>query len=379
MATKHTLPPIPIPFHQRWKDFRMRVLPLAVFLFALVMLVQMWTEHVAPPQMLGEVEAVRSTVASPADGVIRDLRIRSFDKVIAGDYLGEIVTYTPELAERNLAVIQSEIEQVRIGLDPIANFQRNTLNYEGLRLDWFLQRVNLATARVRLEQAEKDATRVQRLYDRGVAPEEQFDAARLERDALQVEVTTLTQTAEALESRLEELDQELTEYSEVMDAHQASTLRLLEERVALLEAEMRPKQLIAPQDGVVGAIERSTGEYLLAGEPVLHIHSPDASRIVAYMRHPAATEPSVGDLVEVRKRTRQGESGIAEVLGLGGHLEAAPLTMHFTMQVESTMNRALPLLVSVPPNLSLRPGEIVDIMMVASESTRLVDKLRFWQ
>jgi len=378
MATKQTLAPIPIPFHLRWKEFRMRVLPFVVFLFALVILVQLWSEHVAPPMMLGEVEVVRTMVTSPADGMIRDLRIRSFEAVRAGDYLGEIVTITPELAERNVAVLRAEIEQVRVGLDPVANFQRNTLNYEGLRLDWFLQRVALATAQVKLEQAESDAARITRLYERGVASEEQFDAVSSERRVLQVEVASLAETARELEVRLNTLDTELGRYTDVMDEHLESTLRLLEERIALLEAEMAPIPLIAPQDGMVGAIERYTGEFLTAGEPILYINSGDASRIIAYLRQPASSEPVVGDLVEVRKRNRPLESGIAEVLGLGSQLEPATLTLHFSMQVESTTERVLPMLVSVPPNLSLRPGEVVDLLMVASPRERLVERLRFW-
>lgn len=370
------LPPIPVPWRERWRTFRMRLLPALVFAAAMVVFVQLWREHVAPAAMLGEVVIERALLASPADGLVRDLQVRPFDSVRAGDYLGELTTTTPGLAERTLAVLAAEIAQTRVGLDPVANQHRNRLNYEGLRLDALMQRVNLAIARVNLAQAERDHERVTRLYERGIAPEDAYEEVGARKRALAAEVRSLGEVTETLEARLADHDALLDAHEAQASRHLAAAVALLEERVALAEAEMAPIPLVAPRDGVVGAIERGDGEYLLAGEPILYINVPEASRIVAYVRPRAGVDPEVGSLVEVRKRDRSGGIGIAEVLGLGAHLEPAALTLNVAMRVDTDGGRMLPVLVSMPPDLSLRPGEIVDLLPLSPPRPLMPEWLR---
>lgn len=47
------LPPIPTPLRRRWKEFRVRVVPVLVFLVVLATACFLWRWYVAPPNLGG--------------------------------------------------------------------------------------------------------------------------------------------------------------------------------------------------------------------------------------------------------------------------------------------------------------------------------------
>lgn len=54
------LPPIPTPLAQRWREFRIQILPVIVFLSILAAIALMWKTFVHPPGVVSETEAVES-------------------------------------------------------------------------------------------------------------------------------------------------------------------------------------------------------------------------------------------------------------------------------------------------------------------------------
>ena len=109
------LPPVPIPAAQRWRDFRLQVLPVLVFLGALLAAGYLWKEHVVPPTFVGEVEPLVASVTSPQTGLIAVLKVNRFQTVSAGDPVAIIQPADPRL---ELTAIQSEIDVLRIRLEP---------------------------------------------------------------------------------------------------------------------------------------------------------------------------------------------------------------------------------------------------------------------
>ena len=125
-----------------------------------------------------------------------------------------------------------------------------------------------------------------------------------------------------------------------------------------------PAPLVAPIDGAVTYLHAAIGDKVKAGLPVLTIGSTKPDRIVAFLRQPVAFEPVTGATVIVRARARHSQPGLAMVQRVGSQL--MPIR---TSLLPGTLGRhevahyelGLPLIVSVPPDLKLYPGEVVDL------------------
>src|SRR5436190_382409 len=128
-----SLPPIPTPPAQRWREFRIQVLPLLVFVAVLVAIGMLWRNFVQPSGMVGEVEAVKANVISLADGVVAVLSVERFDYVTNGQVIGQIETTAPEIIKASFATIQSDLTvmRARMKLDEL----RNQQSYQQLQLD----------------------------------------------------------------------------------------------------------------------------------------------------------------------------------------------------------------------------------------------------
>jgi len=114
----------------------------------------------------------------------------------------------------------------------------------------------------------------------------------------------------------------------------------------------------------VSVVHRLSGEAVQAGEPILTISGMRAEKIVAYVRQPMQQRPQVGMTVEVRSRSEGRMAGRGEVLSVGGQLE--PILPELRVHRASTVPEVeygLPVLLTVPQELGLIPGEIVDLVV----------------
>jgi hypothetical protein len=68
--------PIPIPAAQRWREIRIRFIPLLMFLGAMVTATLIWKQQVPVDTILGEVEPITANVSSPKSGVLANLTTR---------------------------------------------------------------------------------------------------------------------------------------------------------------------------------------------------------------------------------------------------------------------------------------------------------------
>lgn len=82
--------PIPIPFSQRWHDFKTAYLPILTFLLLCGTIFWMWGRYVTPSNIVGEVEAVRAHVISLCPGTLQELKAERFQHVTNGQCLAVI-------------------------------------------------------------------------------------------------------------------------------------------------------------------------------------------------------------------------------------------------------------------------------------------------
>jgi len=364
MTSETTPAPIPIPAQQRWRHARQRLLPPVVFIIALAGVAFFWKDHVVSRVIVGQAEPVLSNVSSYKPGVLAELRVRRFQRVKAGDPIAQIRVTEPRILASSLAVIQAEIESLRAGMRPVIAQQHNAMDYDQLRLDWMKERTQLAAARVNYELAGTEFRRTEELFKDKIVAERVYDQAKAARDRLKNEVEELTRIVDEGEKNMQML--QLTNSKE-MSAISADPLRaaiaVQESKLHLTEAELSPITLIAPIDGIISTILHQEGESVTAGQPIVAVATLNPVRIVGYLRPPISDEPSPGMEVEVRTRGLPRTSGSANVVEVGTQLEAVPATLLGLMKLANT-ELGLPVEISLPKNLRIRAGELVDIVLL---------------
>lgn len=356
------LPPIPIPATLRWREFRVRTLPILLFVAALGGVCFIWQHNLSAPMLVGAVEARSAQVTSPYAGKIVELRVDRFQIVTKGTPVAVIVPTDPRAA---LSVIQSELDILRTKLGPNQTQQRIETDYERLRMDWLLQKVDLATAKVNLERARNELQREEELFKQKLISDRAYDFALKSEQALAVEVSERSNLVHDAELGLKHL--------EVMGAPQASTdvtgslvaaLQTEEQKLKAAAAGTEPVTLVAPIDGMVRFIHRQVGENFFNGDPMVTITATEPESIISYLRQPIPFEPRVGMNVEVRTRALQSRASVGRISNVGAQFE--PITNSLAMaRPGMSVDLGLPVEISLPPGLKVRPGEIVDLTVLS--------------
>src|SRR5688572_18029923 len=179
------LPPIPTPVSQRWREFRIQVLPLIIFVCVILAVALLWRNFVAPTGIIGEVESIKADVISLQDGTLARLSVDRFEHVQAGQEIGEIISSSEDFLKSSVAAIQADLRvmEARIALDK----QRNEQSYQQMKMDVFAERVQLASERASLIGASNSFRRAEQ--EANVTPriisENDYDIARAAYETLQ--------------------------------------------------------------------------------------------------------------------------------------------------------------------------------------------------
>lgn len=355
--SSESLPPVPIPPAQRLRQLRTKVLPPVVFVGVLAIISILWRENVAAPTMIGQAEPVTSNVTSYKPGVLTELTVERFQKVRAGQVIGKVMVADPEMLEASLAVVRSEMDDLRADPQRFFPERRFAVDYAQLRLDWMRQRADLATAKVSLQLAEVELRRNEQLLKDKLVSESIFDLAKATRDALQKQVDELDRLVTEGESTFTALrESNPSSYSNLV----SGVMGLQEARLRLAEAELTPVILKAPIDGIITTVSNRAGESVVAGRPIVTIATLNPVRIVGYLRPPLQIEPTPGMKVEVRTRSMPRRSVETVITEIGTQFEMLPMPMQSALRI-ATVEMGLPVEVALPPGLGLKAGELVDI------------------
>src|SRR5688572_24489004 len=156
-TTRGSLAPIPTPPAQRWREFRIQALPVLMFMGILTCVVLMWKQYVLPTNIVGEVESVRAVVMSSVEGTIKELKVKRFQRVAAGEEIAVISTMDPETIQSTLRTIEADLKLMRARMQ--LDMERNLQSYELARLEMAKERVELALERVNARYYQLEADR----------------------------------------------------------------------------------------------------------------------------------------------------------------------------------------------------------------------------
>jgi multidrug resistance efflux pump len=123
-----SLPKIPSPPAHRWREFRIRVMPVVVFFAALGTVVVLWKDHLAAPTVMGEVEVVKADIKSEKVGTLADLSVKRFEMVTNGQVLAKLITADDDALTASLDVIEADLKRKRARMNH--DKERNEMNNE---------------------------------------------------------------------------------------------------------------------------------------------------------------------------------------------------------------------------------------------------------
>lgn len=363
MNPSHALSPIPRSRQVFWREYRRRVVPKLVFAGVLAALGVLWFAEIHSPSLVGQVEPAVAVLNSPKTGILVDFNLERLQTVKAGDVVGQIITTDPQVLSSTLAVIQAEIGLLKLNLAP----GRYAIQYDRLRLEWLSERSRLAGLKVKLQQAESELRRAKTLAQSKIVADSALEKMQAARDKLQADIEQRTSLVADMEKSLARNGPQTADTTGVgtpgstQDILRAS-IAVQEEKLRLSEAELSPVILRAPIDGTLDLIRHHSGETVLAGEPIATITALTSDHIVGYVRQPGSPRLTVGMPVEVRSRLSNKPYAQAAILTIGTRMEPInPLLLPPTSNPVPVLG--LPVDISVPKNLNLLPGEIVDLVL----------------
>jgi multidrug resistance efflux pump len=351
-----TAAPIPRPIAERWRDIRLRHVPVLAYLVCIGLAVYLWNQHWTPSTFVGEVQGTLANVTSAQDGRLVNLSIRQFDRVTKGQILGK-VAQAQGASDAGLAAIRADLDVMRARM--VLDQHRNDQNYQQLRVDYLSQRVDLAIARAKLRFAQSELDRNEKLHTENIVSQFDYELALDNRDALSAEVKEREALVAETENTLAATKPAGRAESEPL------VLDTIDKAIKAQEEQFRQSVetvLRSPIDGVVTKVYRNPGENILASEPLVTISGEQGENIIGFLRQPISFEPKAGDLVLVRSRGNRRQIGEARIVKVGARLELFTQPLR-ARGFDSSQERGLPVLIDLPDGLALYPGELVDLVL----------------
>jgi multidrug resistance efflux pump len=352
METKDRLPTIPTPASQKWREFRIQVVPFLVFFGSLAAIVVLWRNFVQPVSIVGAAETNTVNVTSTIDGLITQLFVDHFQTVTQGQIIAVV-----ETADKDL--INAQRETARTGLLVMrdrmnADKTRSDQKFQQLRTDLMAENVNLATARAKYYAASNEFNRSKAMLADKLLSASQYDLVKATADALAAEIDERTKLITDLKDKLEEFLKESIATNGVDSIDLAIKAKMDE-----IEETLKPSTLKAPISGTVSFVHHRPGEKILRGTPIVSIGDPFTTRIIAYVRQPITILPKSNDVVQIMTRSQRRLVVRGRIERVGAQLETINPAL---ISVDANrVEMGLPILVSVPEGFQLVPGEFVNL------------------
>jgi len=350
---KEKLPPIPTPVSQRWREFRIQVLPFVLFLSLLVGIVYLWKSYVQPVGIIGSAETNLVNVTSLQDGMISELFVERFQNVTTGQVIAIVVNTDPELIKAQIESVQADIKVLAARNE--VDIRRGDQANREFRQDLLSLKVEQAVDKANWYNASNTYVRAIREYEAKIGPLAAVDAAQAQRDAL----------AASIHERgvqIVDLDKSLAELAEKQKNGETDAFaEAIDKKAKELELMLKPSTLRAPISGMISIVHHVKGERIIRGMPVVSISDPETKRVIGYVRQPVTEVPTTNDFVQISTRTQPPRIARGRVLRVGSQFE--PINPALLAPDSKRMEVGLPILVEVPPGIRLVPGEYVNLVV----------------
>lgn len=351
--------PIPIPVWLRWREFRCRKLPPIIFAATLLAVIGLWTASIRPSAIVSRAVVQKADVVTLVAGSMLSLNVDKYQSVKKGETLALI---QPDEFRAELDAFRLRLDFLRSQFDPMVEKKRNAVDYYRLRLEWLEQRVVLAVAKVNLQKAENELSRASQLFQEKLISKDQLDLSQKTVEALAAEVTETAKLVSEMEIAMEGL-QELDVFADAESEATAKRLQAgLRSHLENIERLFQPYALLAPIAGKISEIRRLPGENVGKGEIVFTVTAEESTQLLAYVKNPVRIPIQLGTPVRLQTRGPGRKEAASRVEGIGPEWETLDNDASFA-EFGASSDLGLPILLALPPELKVRPGEWVDVFL----------------
>ena len=397
--------------HESKRFYLRHVVPVVVWLGTVACVVWLFHERAQRFEIVGIARGEVRQIATSSTGRIKEIPVALYRPVTVGQTLAVVDTIQDNEqtleAELNaeLAGIMAEIEHLMAQLIPTQELmQAETRNQEisragalsrlAMDVDTYRLRVlqlqgSIAADEVLLGDLAAEKSICEKLLEEDAIAPYELDKAKVQYESLGKKIeenshllvqakADLTRAEERLvrlaEQRIAEpsVDQALEVIRREIKVQEELMKGLLARRKALKSREA--VELKSPIDGIVIPISvqendalyqrpgeqvmRRIGEVVMAGEPILAVAQSEPTEIVAY-----ATEDQLGFLKErmtvaLVKTRMPAQIARSQISSISPTLELMPQRL---WRNPSIPQWGRPVLIDIPPGLTLVPGEVVGI------------------
>lgn len=374
----------------RGGNLRLHILPILVWFVALGGVVFLLSHRRQRFEVLGLAQGQVRQISSTSMGRLQNVPVQLFESVREGDVVAIIDTVLDHKhleveLEAKKAVFLAEIKQLQAELkatgnrltveaanrqnDTVDTQRRFAVDVENARLRTLELKAELEPDRIRLEELELDSKilAVQEPLQPDSAILYEQKKLKKQYDALAKEIEEkrhlLIQAENDLEQAIRRRDvfalrqPSNPELQTVLEPIQAA-INVKEVQIAEILTDRQALELKAPFDGIVSEIQRKSGEAVLAGEPILSIAETKPREILAYADQKLASRLDANMKVKLIKNSMPQQVANSQITHLGPGVQLVPEQLRSDPGVPEW---GRPMLIKVPPNMKLMPGEIVGI------------------
>jgi HlyD family secretion protein len=232
-------------------------------------------------------------VAGPPGERLGELLVAEGERVVAGQVLARLESYSERLAEREYAAAQ--LQEARARLEAETRFGQAQIEEARTRLSRLdepqqlqirSQEAVVERIRAELADAEANLARFQALWQEGAISQQELDqkalVVRQRQEDLQAAEATLNQLRLARERDLRNAQAQVQAAEAALRRAQAQVqLQSLARNLELAEARLERTLIRAPRAGQVLKIHTRPGEVIAANQGILELGNTDQMMVVA--------------------------------------------------------------------------------------------------
>jgi multidrug resistance efflux pump len=384
------------PFKHRLRRFCFTGLPILCFSLGLGATLALWDQQTGVANVVGRAEAKRVNMAAASDGVLTSLpelaggALRPFDRVAEGQLVVRLddgpLRALLEAMHGDVAALEGELESTTAEA-ALEEYDRQHSHFredaelasliEKYRLDVIDRNALVQDARLEMQRLNAQLEYMTRA--RSLVTQRERARVQSERDAyatlMNTHVAAMRQSQENLQfatARKESLRPVESPDLQRILAPIRAAITAAEARALEVEQQIENLELRSPISGTIAAIYCHPGQGVRAGDWILTIAEDEASHIVAYVRAEDRFRPQPGMPARVRQRVARSHGYLTSIEQVGSQWEPMPLELLLDQRI---IPLVLPVRLAIPPDLSVQPGEVVDVHIANRFDTAAVQSI----
>ena len=367
----------------------LRVLPVLVWSGAVLCVFGLYHRRTARFEVVGLAQPEVRQIAATCGARLVSVPFQLFDKVKEGDTVAVLsIELDDEVIDAELATLAADMNQIEATLiETRKNYESAIFTQES---EWWAELRAFTGDIVTTQRSIRDANEVLEndlaiLYkaNKEIESFEIEHGADLGTDfALYNKLETMETNRDKLLEQIERKKEKLVKYQEELKAQKAGKERYIKYRpqpgtdpnevqriIELWKKAFEKKKnvflakreklvLTAPCDGYISQIQSEVGEAVMQGVEILRIAKEKPRAIIAYANEGIVGQLSIGKRVEVVKGSMPPQKGPSTVTYIGPAVEQMPQRL---WQNPNFPQWGRPLLIEIPVDMTLIPGEMVGI------------------